>query len=66
MLTVQKYKIEKQKLHVIFLVPSSMSRCKFKDEGKGKVHPLTAIKAQKENRRVTFTLSLTSALDWGG
>jgi hypothetical protein len=43
-----------------------MSRYKFKDEGTGKVHPVTAIKPQKENRRVTSTLSLTSALDWGG
>jgi len=43
-----------------------MSRCKFKEDGKGEVHPVTAIKAQKENRRVTPALSLTSALYWGG
>jgi hypothetical protein len=43
-----------------------MSRCKFKDESKGEVHPVTAIKAQMENRRVTSTFSLTSALEWGG
>jgi hypothetical protein len=28
-LIAQKVKLEKQKLHVLFLVPSSMSRCKF-------------------------------------
>jgi hypothetical protein len=63
---VQKDKLEKQKLHVIFLVPSSTSKCKFKVEGKGNVHPVNAIRTRKENRRVTSTLSLTSALDWGG
>jgi hypothetical protein len=63
MLTVQTNKKEKQKLHVIFLVPSSMSRCKFKDEGKSKFHPVAAFKAQKENRRVTSTLSLNSTQD---
>jgi hypothetical protein len=29
-----------------------MSKCKFKDETKGKVHPVTSMKAQKETRRV--------------